>query len=325
MVGALSPTPISRFHTLLIKWGISALVAVIASLVFLLVGKAVGMPIDNPLALVLFSVLAMTAVGWTALMTLAALGTAGLLVNLTLFVILGLPSSGGTVPIEATPTYLAWLAEFEPMHQVFLGVRSILYFDAGLRGRSRPGHLDVAARHHDRRRRGHDHHPLLRLQGPAPQAHHGRLSPDPVAAYPAAGSGNATIGSHPAISPALVPEAVNAPDSAAASNVNSPVASSNHVRGSVSTTFGGFPLVCRGPSMHCTATNGGTRTSTECPGALPANARTVPFTAAPNSRRPGTGNAGSRNHSPTPNTAARTCAGSTTFRPAIPRDATEGP
>jgi len=125
------PTPISRFHTLLIKWGISALVAVIASLVFLLVGKAVGMPIDNPLALVLFSVLAMTAVGWTALMTLAALGTAGLLVNLTLFVILGLPSSGGTVPIEATPTYLAWLAEFEPMHQVFLGVRSILYFDAG--------------------------------------------------------------------------------------------------------------------------------------------------------------------------------------------------
>ncbi|WP_446224199.1 YhgE/Pip domain-containing protein [Nocardia sp. IBHARD005] len=124
------PTPISRFRTLLIKWGVSALVAVVASLVFLLVGKAVGMPIDDPLALYLFSVLAMIAVGWTALMTLAALGTAGLLVNLTLFVILGLPSSGGTVPIEATPTYLAWLAEFEPMHQVFLGVRSILYFEA---------------------------------------------------------------------------------------------------------------------------------------------------------------------------------------------------
>ncbi len=66
--------------------------------------------------------------------------------------------------------------------------------------------------------------------------------------------------------------------------------------------------------MHCTATNGGTRTSTECPGALPANARTVPFTAAPNSRRPGTGNAGSRNHSPTSNTAARTSAASTLCR-----------
>ncbi len=121
---------ISRFHTLLVKWGVSTVVAVVVSAVFLLAAKLVGMPVDNPLALYLYSVLAMVAVGWTALMTLAALGTAGLLVNLVLFVILGLPSSGGTVPIEATPTYLSWLAEFEPMHQVFLGVRSILYFDA---------------------------------------------------------------------------------------------------------------------------------------------------------------------------------------------------
>ncbi|MFC4377171.1 YhgE/Pip domain-containing protein [Nocardia halotolerans] len=121
---------ISRFHTLLIKWGVSAVVAVVVSLVFLLSAELIGMPIDNPLALFLYSVLAMIAVGWTGLMTLAALGSAGLLVNLVLFVILGLPSSGGTVPIEATPTYLTWLAEFEPMHQVFLGVRSILYFDS---------------------------------------------------------------------------------------------------------------------------------------------------------------------------------------------------
>ncbi|PKV78072.1 hypothetical protein ATK86_2433 [Nocardia fluminea] len=142
-----------------------------------------------------------------------------------------------------------------------------------------------------------------------------------VARYSAAGSvdaGSGTIGSHPAISPALVPDALTTPARTASSNASSPVASNNQVRASVSTTFGGFPRVCRGPSMHCTATNGGTRTSTECPGALPAKARTVPFTAAPNSRRPGTGNPGSRNHSPTPNTAARTSAGSTTFRPAIP-------
>ncbi len=121
---------ISRFHTLLIKWGVMALVAVIVSVVFMIAAKIVGMPIDNPLALFLFSVLAMIAVGWTALTSLAALGTAGLLVNLALFVILGLPSSGGTVPIEAIPTQFVWLAEFEPMHQVFLGVRSILYFEA---------------------------------------------------------------------------------------------------------------------------------------------------------------------------------------------------
>jgi uncharacterized phage infection (PIP) family protein YhgE len=53
-----------------------------------------------------------------------------------IFVILGLPSAGATVPLEATPPFFRWLAEFEPMHQVFLGVRSLVYLngraDAGL-------------------------------------------------------------------------------------------------------------------------------------------------------------------------------------------------
>ncbi|MBF6466239.1 DUF3533 domain-containing protein [Nocardia beijingensis] len=124
------PTPISRFKTLLIKWGVFVLAANIVAAVFLIVGKLLDMPIGNPLALYLYSALAMTAVGVTGLSMLAAIGSAGLLVNLILFVILGLPSSGGTVPIEATPRYFGWLASFEPMHQVFLGVRSILYFDA---------------------------------------------------------------------------------------------------------------------------------------------------------------------------------------------------
>ncbi|MFI9506023.1 YhgE/Pip domain-containing protein [Nocardia sp. NPDC052566] len=123
------PTPISRFHTLLIKWGVMLITANVVSAVFLIVGNALDMPIDHPLQLFLFSALAMIAVGFTCLSTLAAIGSAGLLVNLILFIVLGLPSSGGTVPIEATPKYFAWLANFEPMHQVFLGVRSILYFD----------------------------------------------------------------------------------------------------------------------------------------------------------------------------------------------------
>ncbi|MFB8280191.1 YhgE/Pip domain-containing protein [Nocardia colli] len=124
------PTPISRFHTLLIKWGVMVVTANVVAGVFLLVGKALGMPIDHPLGLFLYSALAIIAVGITGLSILAAVGSAGLLLNLILFIILGLPSSGGTVPIEATPKYFGWLASFEPMHQVFLGVRAILYFDA---------------------------------------------------------------------------------------------------------------------------------------------------------------------------------------------------
>ncbi|WP_328402664.1 YhgE/Pip domain-containing protein [Nocardia sp. NBC_00403] len=122
--------PISRFRTLLLKWAILAVTAPIVSALFLGVATLLDVPLDHPLALFLYCVLAIMAVGVTALSVLAAFGTAGLLVNLILFIVLGLPSSGGTVPIEATPEYFAWLATFEPMHQVFLGVRSILYFNA---------------------------------------------------------------------------------------------------------------------------------------------------------------------------------------------------
>lgn len=124
------PTPISRFKTLLLKWGVMILMGTVVSLIYMLVAKALGMPLDNPLALFLYGAFAIIAVGITGLSILAAIGSAGLLVNLVLFIVLGLPSSGGTVPIEATPKYFGWLAHFEPMHQVFLAVRSILYFDA---------------------------------------------------------------------------------------------------------------------------------------------------------------------------------------------------
>lgn len=123
------PTPISRFNTLLLKWGVMVIAATLVSAIYLGVAKLLGLPVEHPLALFLYSALALTAVGMTGLSILAAIGSAGLLVNLILFIVLGLPSSGGTVPIEATPKYFHWLAGWEPMHQVFLGVRSILYFD----------------------------------------------------------------------------------------------------------------------------------------------------------------------------------------------------
>ncbi|MEV6064126.1 YhgE/Pip domain-containing protein [Nocardia asteroides] len=122
------PTPISRFRTLLIKWGVMIVVAVVISLLYLAVAKILGVAGNQPMQLLLYSILAFVAVGMTCMASLAAFGTAGLLINLAVFVILGLPSSSGTVPIQATPTYIAWLAEFEPMHQVYLGMRSILYF-----------------------------------------------------------------------------------------------------------------------------------------------------------------------------------------------------
>lgn len=122
--------PISRLRTLLLKWGILVVTAAGVTGLFLAISAMLGMPIDHPVALYLYSAFAIIAVGVTALSVLAAFGSAGLLINLVLFIVLGLPSCGGTVPIEAVPKSISLLAHFEPMHQVFLGVRAILYFDS---------------------------------------------------------------------------------------------------------------------------------------------------------------------------------------------------
>ncbi|MFC7447932.1 YhgE/Pip domain-containing protein [Rhodococcus daqingensis] len=125
---------ISRFRTLLVKWAVMVVLAPLVSGLYLAIGHALGMPVPNPLGLWMFGAFAIAAVGITALSVLAVFGTVGLLVNLILFVILGLPSSGATIPIEATPPIYGWLANFEPMHQVFLGTRALLYFTSGAGG-----------------------------------------------------------------------------------------------------------------------------------------------------------------------------------------------
>ena len=128
---------ISRFRTLLVKWGV---------MVMLASADLGGLHGDSPRARhahhARLAVVARmgcsrsVAVGITSSSLIAVLGSMGLLVSMLIFVILGLPSAGATVPLEAVPPFFRWLAEFEPMHQVFLGVRSLLYLngqaDAGL-------------------------------------------------------------------------------------------------------------------------------------------------------------------------------------------------
>ena len=127
---------ISRFRTLLVKWTLMVVLALLTSAVYLAIAHGLGMPIPLGWQLWLYGVFAISAVGITSSSLIAVLGSMGLLFSMLVFVILGLPSAGATVPLEAAPTFFRWLAEFEPMHQVFLGVRSLLYLngnrDAGL-------------------------------------------------------------------------------------------------------------------------------------------------------------------------------------------------
>ncbi|EKT79151.1 hypothetical protein WSS_A28789 [Rhodococcus opacus M213] len=128
--------PISRFNTLLIKWAVMVVLAMIVSGLYLWISSALGLPITDPLALWEYGAFAIAAVGITAMSVMAAFGNLGLLINLLVFVVLALPSSGGTIPLEAAPRLYTWLGEFEPMHQIYIGVRAIMFFgaagDAGL-------------------------------------------------------------------------------------------------------------------------------------------------------------------------------------------------
>ncbi|SPM39179.1 membrane protein [Mycobacterium numidiamassiliense] len=120
---------ISRFRTLLVKWSIMVVLAVITSAVYLAIAHGLGMPITLGWQLWAYGVFAIIAVGVTSSSLIAVLGSMGLLFSMLVFVILGLPSAGATVPLEAVPPFFRWLAEFEPMHQVFLGIRSLLYLN----------------------------------------------------------------------------------------------------------------------------------------------------------------------------------------------------
>ena len=99
------------------------------------------------------------------------------------------------------------------------------------------------------------------------------------------------------------PQVRTRPSAAASAQVSSPAHSCTHATGSASTTFGGVPRVWRGPSTHCTALYGGTRSSTWCPGASSASRSARPRTASASAVRP-------RSPASTAVTAVLTAAGS---------------
>ncbi len=123
---------VSWFRTLLLKWMLVAVVSLFSSAVYLWVSKAFGMPVTHPLKLWLFGVFIMLTVGVASTSFMTALGTLGILTALFIFNFLGLPSTGATIPLEAEPRIFTWLAKFEPMRQVFIGTRALLYFDGRL-------------------------------------------------------------------------------------------------------------------------------------------------------------------------------------------------
>ncbi len=131
------PVSISRWHTLMSKWVVALVTVPVLTGVLLLV--AVGLlHMNAPFVgeLWLFMSFAGISIAAGTLALFAALGALGQLIALLLFVYLALASSGGTIPLQALPSALRFVANFEPLRQILDGVRAILYFgaagDAGL-------------------------------------------------------------------------------------------------------------------------------------------------------------------------------------------------
>ncbi|MGZ4509762.1 MAG: YhgE/Pip domain-containing protein [Mycobacterium sp.] len=120
---------VSRLQTLLVEWALVVLLGLSTSAVYLWIASTLGMPVPHPWSLWLFGAFVVTAVGVTSASLIAALGSLGMLISLFVFLFFGLPSTGATIPLEATPRFFGWLAGFEPMRQAFLGSRALLYFD----------------------------------------------------------------------------------------------------------------------------------------------------------------------------------------------------
>ena len=123
--------PISRTQTLLLKMIMTAVLSVLTTtLVMLATVCVLRMDASHLPLLWIYSYCVALAVGLGSQAIYAAFGGIGQIIAMLVFVVLGLPSSGATIPLQAVPAFYRFLSVFEPMRQVSGGVRSILYFDA---------------------------------------------------------------------------------------------------------------------------------------------------------------------------------------------------
>ena len=124
------PVAISRVQTLISKWVMAVgLTVILTGLMLFTAVVILGMNSPDFLSLWLLCWFAAMVVAVGTLVLFAVLGTLGQLIALLVFVYLALASSGGTVPLEALGGFFRFFANFEPLRQILVGVRAILYFD----------------------------------------------------------------------------------------------------------------------------------------------------------------------------------------------------
>ncbi|MEU6091755.1 DUF3533 domain-containing protein [Streptomyces sp. NPDC047085] len=125
-----SPVPVSRTGHFLAKCATSVALAPVAATALAAAGALLGVDTPHAGLLWVFTTVAIAAVGIGQQALIAAFGSLASLLGTFIFMALALPSSGGTVPLQALPPFFRFLSVFEPARHLIGGVRSIMYFDA---------------------------------------------------------------------------------------------------------------------------------------------------------------------------------------------------
>lgn len=120
----------SRILGFLIKWATFTVAAAPTSALMMWVASSVGVPVPHGVALFFLGWLALSTVSAIVLALITLGGSAGMLLSMIYLVFMGLPSAGAVVPLQAVPGFFRVIAHIEPLHHIFLTVRSVLYFDA---------------------------------------------------------------------------------------------------------------------------------------------------------------------------------------------------
>jgi YhgE/Pip-like protein len=125
------PLPINRWQTLLIKWVVAAVAAGLMTGFMLLIATGIlRMDTPNTGLLWLLAWVASVSVAEGTIVLFAVLGALGQILGMLIFVYAGLATSGATIPLQALPRVLEWIAEVEPLRQIVGGTRAILYYNA---------------------------------------------------------------------------------------------------------------------------------------------------------------------------------------------------
>lgn len=119
----------SRKLVLVRKWVVTVIISPLISLLIAGIAHWIGvsaLPFGN---LVLFSTICILSVGFASHAIIAIFGNAGLLINLLVFIVFGIPTSGGAIPTEMLPRWFEPIGQVEPMHAAVRATRAMTFTD----------------------------------------------------------------------------------------------------------------------------------------------------------------------------------------------------